>query len=67
MHRARRIAIIWPGAHHMAHSSSSDFKIALAVLADTADVLADPGATCGNPKEIAILVELASPFDEPRC
>jgi RNAse (barnase) inhibitor barstar len=56
-HHARRIAILWPSTRAMASASSSDFEIALNVLADVANSLADPRATCGNPKEIAVLVE----------
>jgi hypothetical protein len=53
----RRIAIIWQGTHTMATSATSDFETALEVLADVASLLADPRATNGSTKELAILVE----------
>jgi len=56
-HSARRIAIIWPNTRAMACSASSDFETALYVLADVANLLADPRATRDDPKEIAVLVE----------
>jgi len=54
---ARRIAIVWQGTRAMATSASRDFETALDVLADVARLLADPQATCGTTKEVAILVE----------
>ena len=56
-HPARRIAILWPKAGTMSSSSPSDFEIALSVLTDVANLLADPRATVGKPKEVAVLVE----------
>jgi hypothetical protein len=56
-HAAKRIVILWPGTHSMATSSPSEFEIALHVLADIAASLANPRATCEQPKEVAILVE----------
>ncbi len=41
----------------MATDASADFETALAVLEDVARGLADPRATVGAPKELAILVE----------
>lgn len=57
MHPAVRIVILWPGTHAMAVSASSDFATALNVLADVATLLADPKATRGRAKEVAILAE----------
>jgi len=54
---ARRIAIMWQGTRTMATSASSDFETALDVLVDVASLLADPQATHGTTKELAILVE----------
>lgn len=54
---ARRIAIVWQGTRAMANSATSDFETALDVLADVGSLLADPHATDGTPKELAILVE----------
>lgn len=56
-HAARRIAILWQGTRAMATSASSDFETALNVLADVASLLADPQATRGITKEVAVLVE----------
>lgn len=56
-HSARRIAILWPNTRAMASFASSDFEAALNVLADVANLLADPRATRDNPKEVAVLVE----------
>jgi hypothetical protein len=56
-HPARKIAILWPGARSTAGSASSEFEIALNVLADVASLLADPLATQGGTKEVAIVVE----------
>lgn len=53
----QRIVIIWQGTRTMATSATSDFDTALNVLADVASLLADPEATGGATKEIAILVE----------
>lgn len=54
---ALRIAIIWQGTRAIATSASSDFEMALDVLSDVADLLADPQTTHGTTKELAILVE----------
>ena len=56
-HESRRIAILWPGAVGMARTSAADFDRAMQVLADLVESLADPVATQGNPKTVAILVE----------
>lgn len=56
-HPARRIAILWAGTHAMAVAAEADFEIALNILADVANLLADPRATRGNTKEVAVLVE----------
>jgi hypothetical protein len=56
-HAAKRIAILWSGTRTMANSAPSEFEIALNVLADVASSLADPRATCEQPKEVAVLVE----------
>lgn len=53
----RRVAIIWQGTRAMATNAPSDFATALDVLADVASLLADPDATNGRTKELAILVE----------
>jgi hypothetical protein len=55
-HSARRIAILWPKTQFMASSAPADFEVALNALTDVANSLADPRATCDNPKEIAVLV-----------
>lgn len=54
---ARRIAILWPGTRGMASRAADDFEMALNVLADVANLLADPRATVGKPKNVAVLVE----------
>ena len=41
----------------MARSASEDFETALDVLAHIATLLADPQATRGHPKDVAVLVE----------
>ncbi|HEY5947590.1 MAG TPA: barstar family protein [Kofleriaceae bacterium] len=56
-HAAQRIAILWPRTSTMASSAASDLDIALQVLADVATTLADPQATRGNPKQVAVIVE----------
>jgi hypothetical protein len=56
-HPARRFAILWPNAQVMARSAQEDFETALDVLAYVATDLADPRATVGNPKQVAVLVE----------
>jgi hypothetical protein len=56
-HPARRIAILWPRATSMATSAPAELDTALGVLAQISNLLADTRATCGNPKEIAVLVE----------
>jgi len=53
----QRIAILWPNARTMARAASSDFEMALNVLTDVASLLADPRATAGKPKEVALVVE----------
>lgn len=53
----QRIAILWPNARTMARTASSDFETALNVLTDVVSLLADPRATVGRPKEVAIVVE----------
>jgi Barstar (barnase inhibitor) len=55
---ARRIVILWPGARAMANSAPADFETAVNVLDDIANALSDPGATIGDPKEVAVLVGL---------
>jgi len=56
-HPARRLAILWPNAQVMARSASEDFDTALDVLAHVVASLADPQATVGHPKQVAVLVE----------
>lgn len=56
-HLSGRIAIIWPGAGEMAAQAPTDFEIALSVLSDVADLLADQRATAGVTKEVSIVVE----------
>jgi len=53
----RRIAILWPAARKMAEKAPSDFRLALAVLTDVANLLADVRATVGTPKELSVIVE----------
>ena len=60
-HAAQRIAILWPSTNAMASSAPSDFDLALQVLADVVTTLADPQATCGNPKQVALIVEQHTP------
>lgn len=54
---AQRITILWPKATRMASSAPAEFKTALSVFTQISNLLADPRATCGNPKELAVLVE----------
>lgn len=56
-HAAQRIAILWSNAEVMANSALSDFEIALSVLTDIANSLADPESTSNSPKEVALLIE----------
>jgi hypothetical protein len=56
-HPARRIAILWSNTTVMASSASSDFQIAVGVLADVANSLPDPRMTQGAPKKVVVLVE----------
>jgi hypothetical protein len=56
-HAVQRIAILWPSTSNMATSAASDFALAMQLLADVATTLADPQATCGKPKQVAIVVE----------
>lgn len=56
-HPARRIAIVWQGTRSMASSTAPDFDMALHVLSDVANLLADLQATRGTTKELAILAE----------
>jgi hypothetical protein len=56
-HAARRIAMLWPSTRAMANSASSDFEIALNVLADVASSLADHRGTRDEPKEVVVFVE----------
>jgi hypothetical protein len=56
-HPARRLAILWPNTRAMASVASSDFEIALDVLAAVANSLADPRATRDKPKEVVVVVE----------
>lgn len=55
---SRRIAVIWQGAKLMQMAAPHDFAIAISVLADVARLLADPRATVGVTKEVAILVDV---------
>lgn len=56
-HADRQIAILWPGAATLAVANPSTFEMAVEVLANVAQLLADPAATCDHPKEVAIIVE----------
>jgi hypothetical protein len=53
----RRIAILWLGTRSMETSAPADFEVAVNVLARVAYSLLDLRFTCGNPKEVAVLVE----------
>lgn len=53
-----RIAIFWPGARAFQDTAPSDFEMALNVLADVSNLLADRQATLGSPKVVAVVVEL---------
>ncbi len=52
-----RVAILWPNARTMASTAALDFEMALNVLADVANLLANPRATIGKPKEVTVVVE----------
>ena len=56
-HESSRIVVLWPGAREMQVGAPSDFEIAVAVLSDAATTLADPKATVGRPKVVAVLIE----------
>jgi hypothetical protein len=56
-HAARRIAILWPGTAAMASSAEADFDMALNVLEELVNQLADPEATLNEPKQVVVLVE----------
>jgi hypothetical protein len=55
-HKARRIAIVWPGTRAMDSSARSELETALSVLADVASALSDARATLDRPKEVVVLV-----------
>lgn len=57
-HPSRRLAIIWPGAGEMEAQAPSDFELALNVLNDVANLLADKRATVGATKQLSIVVEV---------
>ncbi|MCB9613172.1 MAG: barstar family protein [Sandaracinus sp.] len=56
-HPSRRLAIVWKHTGEMAQQSPTDFALALDVLSQVAELLADSTATVGNPKELVVLVE----------
>jgi barstar (barnase inhibitor) len=58
-HPSTRIAILWPNARRMAEAAPEDFEIALSVLTDVVEDLANPQLTCGKPKELAVIIEHA--------
>jgi hypothetical protein len=51
-----KVAIIWPNPGELRSNDSDAFDLATAVLADTAQVLANSDATLGNTKRVAILL-----------
>jgi RNAse (barnase) inhibitor barstar len=56
-HTSKKILIVWPGASNMRNSAPSEFELAIGVLADVAKAISDPRFTCGQPKEVSVLVE----------
>jgi len=63
-HPSRRLAIVWQGTSEMARAWPTEFGLALDVLSQVAELLGDPTATVGNPKELVVLVE--RPSSRPR-
>ena len=53
----RQIAILWPNARLMASAASSDFQMALNVLTDVVNLLANRRATNGSPKDVSVVIE----------
>jgi barstar (barnase inhibitor) len=51
-----RVVIMWPDSAPFRAETPQDFDIALAVLADVAEVLADQRATVGKPVEVGVYV-----------
>jgi len=54
---AQRIAIVWQGTARMADADAAEFAMGLDVSSGVALSLANPQATVGVVKEVAILVE----------
>jgi hypothetical protein len=52
----KKLAIIWPNSVEMSSTDSNAFETAKAVLSDTSQLLADPNATLGNLKQLAVLL-----------
>jgi hypothetical protein len=55
-----RIVILWPDSSSLKNASPRDFDLALSVLADVADGLADPVATVGRPVDVCTYVVQSS-------
>ena len=51
-----RLVIIWQDAFIFGKDSPSEFSIALSVLEEVGRLLADRGATNGNPKEVCLYI-----------
>lgn len=54
-----RIAIVWPDATAFRQHAESDFAVAMSVLGDLADSLADVQVTNGAPKKVSVFVGIA--------
>ncbi|KUH40741.1 MULTISPECIES: barstar family protein [Streptomyces] len=55
LHR-RRVALLWRDATAFRDGSPEDFRIAVAVLADVVETLADPTATVGRPTDVCVYI-----------
>jgi hypothetical protein len=55
-----RVVILWPDASSLKDTSPSDFGLALSVLTDVANGLADPVATVGRPLDVCTYVVQSS-------
>lgn len=52
----RNIVIIWRDASAFRAKAPEEFKIASSVLGDVSEAIASPDATCGEPKQLSVLL-----------
>jgi hypothetical protein len=53
---AHQVVILWPDSSPLKDATPRDFDVALSVLRDVADSLADPAATVGKPVDVCVYV-----------